>query len=283
MFLLDISDAELADMLAEDVGRGDLTTHLLGIGQEPGVMTFTARDPMTIACCEEAERILIQAGCAVKRSAASGDALATGSPILVARGSAGAIHRGWKVAQTLVEIASGIATGARKIVDASRSVREGVPVVCTRKNVPGTKAMSVKAITAGGASPHRLGLSETILVFDAHRAFCGNSDVAQIVGRLKTRAPEKKIMVEIASIDEALVWARAGVDVIQADKMTPFDIGSLVERLGAADNRPIISAAGGVNEKNAADYVRAGADVLVTSAPYTAKPLDVQVRIAAAR
>ena len=33
---------------------------------------------------------------------------------------------------------------------------------------------------------------------------------------------------------------------------------------------------------NAAEYAKAGADILVTSAPYTARPRDVQVHITAA-
>jgi molybdenum transport protein len=42
--------------------------------------------------------------------------------------------------------------------------------------------------------------------------------------------------------------------------------------------RPKIAAAGGVNRANAAEYATAGADILVTSAPYAAPPRDVSVR-----
>ena len=47
------------------------------------------------------------------------------------------------------------------------------------------------------------------------------------------------------------------------------------ERLGRV---PLIAAAGGINATNAGDYAAAGADLLVTSAPYWAPPKDVQVR-----
>jgi molybdenum transport protein len=43
--------------------------------------------------------------------------------------------------------------------------------------------------------------------------------------------------------------------------------------------RPLLAAAGGITPDNAADYVRAGADILVTSFPYTARPSDVHVTI----
>ena len=279
MFLPDIPDQELAAFLADDAGRGDLTTHLLAIGLLPGTMHLAARQVMVAACCEEAERLLRMAGCTVERTASSGERLNAGAPILTARGSAGAIHRGWKVAQNLVEIASGIATNTRQIVDAAWTVRPVISVVCTRKTVPGAKLLSVKAIMAGGASPHRLGLAETILVFAEHRAFLQGEAPDSVVARLKAAAPEKKVMVEVANVADALLWSRAGADVIQVDKLPPSGIEELARLLADLPHRPVVSAAGGINERNAADYARAGADVLVTSAPYTARPADVAVTI----
>jgi molybdenum transport protein len=281
MFLPDLSDRELAAILADDAGRGDLTTHLLGIGAQPATMRFAARQSMVVACCEEAERLLRMAGCTVERWASSGERLNAGALILAASGSAGAIHRGWKVAQNLIEIASGIATNTRQIVDAARAIRPAIAVVCTRKTVPGAKLLMIKAIMAGGASPHRLGLAETILIFAEHRAFLRGEPPEALMARLKAAAPEKKVMVEVASVEDAVLWSRAGSDVIQVDKLPPAGIEELVRRLAELPHRPIISAAGGINERNAADYAHAGADVLVTSAPYTAKPADVAVTIEA--
>ncbi len=75
-------------------------------------------------------------------------------------------------------------------------------------------------------------------------------------------------MIEARDVDEALAAARAGFDVIQAEKFKPDDIARLVERISALPKKPTIAAAGGVNAGNAAAYARAGADILVTSAPY---------------
>ncbi|MEY9178688.1 nicotinate-nucleotide pyrophosphorylase [Bradyrhizobium sp. USDA 326] len=72
--------------------------------------------------------------------------------------------------------------------------------------------------------------------------------------------------------------------MIQAEKFSPAEIAALVKRMASmayTRARPIIAAAGGVNAANAAAYAQAGADVLVTSSPYLAKPRDVQVQIAA--
>ena len=78
-------------------------------------------------------------------------------------------------------------------------------------------------------------------------------------------------------MDEALQFAHAGVDAVQLDKLPPEDVAAVVRALAAMPCRPLVAATGGVDEGNAAAYARAGADLLVTSAPYAAPPLDVSV------
>jgi molybdenum transport protein len=277
-----LPDAVLDEFLADDVALLDLTTHVLAIGAKAGVMHFSARSAMTVACAEEAAQIITRAGGAVDLQAHSGDALAAGAPILVATGSAQALLRAWKVSQNLVEVASGIATATRAIVHAARAVKPGVGVVCTRKNAPGTKLMSLKAILAGGATPHRLGLSETILIFAEHRAFFEGTPPKEVIALVRQAVAEKKIVVEVGSIDEALLWAGAGADVIQTEKFSAQDVAILCRTLGQFPTKPHVAVAGGVNTGNAGDYAAAGADILVTSAPYWAKPCDVAVRLEAA-
>lgn len=274
-----LDDGQLRSLLNDDVPLGDLTTFLLGIGAKRGLITFSARQPMVVAGSEEAARLLELAGATLSTLTASGTQLRAGAPILAAEGSAGALHRAWKVAQTLTEYASGIATVARKIVNAAHAGRAGTAVVCTRKTMPGAKAISIKAILAGGALPHRLSLSETILIFGEHRAFMGDETATATVTRLRCAAPEKKIVVEVASIDEAVHWAVAGADVIQTEKFSAEDIAALSARLRSGPSRVLIAAAGGINASNAGPYAAAGADIVVTSAPYSAPPLDVAVRI----
>jgi len=275
-----LPDALLAEFLADDVRLGDLTTHLLGIGSQPALMTFAAREPLVLAGAEEAARIIEMTGAAVVLQTSSGTSLAGGGPILTASGPAGALHRSWKVAQTLVEIASGMATATRRIVDAARAIRPNIAVACTRKTVPGAKLLSIKAIMAGGATPHRLGLSETILVFEEHRCFLADASPNQIVERLRLGAPEKKIVVEVATPAAAVLWAESGAEVIQAEKFSSADIAATIAEFRRAGLPSLLAAAGGINAENAAAYARAGADILVTSAPYAAKPLDVQVKLA---
>ncbi len=276
------SRTELEQLVADDTPYGDLTTYVLGIDAIPGRMEFLARGAMIVAEAESAAAILEIAGCHVKLATASGAALAPGAQILFAEGPAGALHRGWKVAQTLIETWSGVATAARAIVEAATAVSPDIVVACTRKNVPGTKPFAIRAVRAGGAVMHRLGLSETILVFPEHRAFLAES-LAETVKRLRHGAPEKKLVIEVKSIDDAVAAAEAGFDVVQAEKFSPDQIAALCKQLRSSAKgsaaRPLVAAAGGVNAANAAAYAQAGADIIVTSAPYLARPCDVQVNL----
>lgn len=278
-----IPDAEIDRWLAEDVPYGDLTTHSLGIGERPGRMRFAAREAMVAAASEEAARLLVRLGCTVDWRCASGSLVEAGAPLLAAEGPAAALLAGWKVAQTLMEYASGIATVAHRIVQAARAVDPTIVVACTRKTFPGAKAISLKAILAAGATPHRLGLSETILVFPEHRVFLADEDQAAVLQRLRAVCPERKIVAEVKSPEEALQLAQAGVDVLQLEKFSPAGVAEVVARLANMGSPVKVAAAGGVKPSNAADYARAGAHILVSSAPYFAPPADVKVTMTACR
>jgi molybdenum transport protein len=277
------SRSELEQLLADDVPYGDLTTDALGIGAAHGAMAFTARDSMVLALVEDAAAIIELAGGKAELHASSGDMLAQGSPILTAHGPAAALLRGWKVAQTLIEVWSGVATDARAIVDAATAVAPAITIACTRKNIPGTKRFAVAAVRAGGAVMHRLGLSETVLVFPEHRAFLGGELLIESVERLRRAAPEKKLVIEVNTIETAINAAAAGFDVIQAEKFSPTEIAALVARMSLMASirsaPPVVIAAGGIHAGNVGAYAKAGAAIVVTSSPYLARPRDVQVRI----
>lgn len=269
---LALSDAALTRMLEDDAPCGDLTTSALAIGAQPARLRFHARAAMTLCAIEEAARLFALAGARPSLSSASGQALAPGALLMTVEGAAAQLHLAWKAAQVLVEWASGIATATAAIVAAGGAL----PVACTRKNVPGTKAMSVKAVRAGGATMHRLGLSETVLLFPEHRLFLAQAP-QQTVKQLRRREPEKKLVVEVADGAEALIWALAGADILQLEKFTPAQVAACRAAIDGHGLRTLLAAAGGVHAGNAADYAAAGADLLVTSAPYSAAPRDVQV------
>jgi molybdenum transport protein len=276
--LLAIGDSALDALLAQDAPTGDLTTHALGIGRVAGRITFAARADMVLCCAEEAARMLERVGVTPALHHGSGDRIAAGTVFLEGRGPAAGIHLAWKVSQTLVEYASGIATRTRRIVEAARAEAPDIAVACTRKNFPGTKEISVKAVLAGGAQMHRLGLSETLLVFPEHAVFL---EGAPDFHGLKRRHPEKKLVVEVSSVEAALAAAEAGADVLQLEKLPPDAVAEVVRRVSVMPQHPLVAAAGGINEANAAAYTATGCAVLVTSAPYFSGPADVKVVISA--
>jgi len=278
MFPLD--DDALLRLLKEDVPHGDLTTRSLGIGADPGGLTMRARGTMTVCGTEEAVRIFTLLGAEAELMAPTGHRAAAGETLAVARGRADALLAGWKVAQTLAEWASGVATSASALVDAAREVSPDIAVACTRKPVPGTRALSLRAVVAGGAQIHRTGLSDTVLLFPEHRAFGGAEALSAQIAHLRTACPERQVVVEVKTQDEALAAAAAGADVLQLEKFAPEAVAATAAALG--DWSGCLAAAGGINAANAAAYAATGVQVLVTSAPYYAKPADVAVAIAPA-
>jgi molybdenum transport protein len=176
-----------------------------------------------------------------------------------------------------------MATAARAMVDAVRAVDPNVRVACTRKAFPGGRRLSHVAVTAGGAILHRAGLSETILIFAEHRAFLRDQSLAAVMNRLRHVSPEKKIAIEVDDVEEAGEAIDAGFDILQLERFSLAEVAQVAAHARTRSVPPLIAAAGGVTAANAADYVRAGAGMIVTSAPFGAPPADVNVSIAEVR
>ncbi len=274
-----ISDARLDELIAEDVPYIDLTTHVLGIGDVPGSMEYYTREACVLCCTEEAARIASKLGLQVETFLPSGTCLEAGQTFMRVRGSAQGLHMMWKVCLNLFDHYSAVATKARQMVEAAHAVNPNCEILTTRKSHPGIKDLLIKAVMTGGAFPHRLGLSETVLVFDHHTEFMGGFDAfVEHLPAIRRRCIEKKLFVE-ADAQQARVLARAGVDGIQFDKVPPAQLSPLVEELREIDPRLTLIAAGGINPCNAAEYAATGVDGLVTTALFTAKPLDMSVHM----
>ena len=243
-----------------------------------GLMEFRARGDMVVAGIEIAADMIRRVGAEASISMPSGSKAKAGTLLLTAKGSADALHHSWKAAQTLTEILAGIATATRALVDAVAAADATVRVACTRKTVPGARQLSMIAIRAGGAVPHRLGLSETILVFAEHRVFLPGVSLKEMAARLRREAPEKKLAIEVTTATEARDAMEAGFDIIQLEKMTPDEVASVKKEASAG---VLLAVAGGITPANAGAYVRAGAGLIVSSWPYTAQPADVAVTITA--
>jgi molybdenum transport protein len=275
-----ITDSVLDQFIEEDVPYIDFTSEVVGIGDQNATIEYRTREETCVCGSEEVKRILNKLNIEVLFFEKSGTFLQKGSVILKAKGKASDIHMAWKVCVNILENASGIATRTKKFVDIAKSQNQNVEVITTRKNFPGTKRLAIKAITAGGALPHRLGLSETLLVFQEHLKFIGGIDAfVKNIDTIKKRAGEKKLIVEAHNMENAITLAKAGVEVIQLDKFGIEEIKQTVKEIRKISKLIKIGAAGGVNLENVKEIASTGVDLLTTSSLYFGKPSDIKADI----
>lgn len=275
-----IADETIDKFIKEDVPYFDLTTTLLGIGKEEGVISYTTRQDAVLCGTEEVCRIFVKLGIELAESKPSGTLIRKGDTFLSAKGLAESLHTAWRLSMNIIEYSSGIATRTRKLLDAIKSVNPAVELLLTRKLFPGTKELSVKAVLAAGAMPHRLGLSETILVFKQHLNFIGGLEpFLNNYQNLKQRACDKPIIVEVDTPQDAELLSQAGVDGIQLDKLPPKELKNIVEEIRAVNPGIKIIATGGITENNVKEYAATGVDALSTSSVYFGKPIDIGVTI----
>lgn len=273
-----IPDAYLDQLLQEDIQYGDVTTRALGIGQGEGEITFFHRQGGCVSGMPVAERLLQRLGLRVTHCVQEGERVQPGEAMLAATGNAAALHQGWKVTQNVLEWCCGVSEYLHQMKAIyTREVPFG-QIACTRKIIPGTKLLSILAVLAGGGIVHRLGCAETVLLFTNHRRFLPNQDDwATHVAQLRHAAPEKAIIVEVDSPDEAMMALSAGPDILQLDKFTPEQVIATLSY--AARHAPAckVSAAGGINLQTVQRYAETGVALLVTSAPYHASSADIRV------
>lgn len=275
-----ISDDALERFIKEDVPYIDLTTTMLGIAGKKGRISLVCRDQAVICGTEEVLRIMGKLNLSPLFHLPSGSTVKPGTVILEAEGMAENLHMAWKVAQNILEYLSGIATRTAIILARAREGNPNIQLLSTRKVFPGTKELSIKAVIAGGGMPHRLGLSETILVFEQHTVFLeGYDQLLNKLCQLKMQNLEKKIIVEVTSLNEAIQVCQAGADGLQFDKVPYPDLALAVARLRDIKPDLLILGAGGINAENAADYAATGIDAIVTTAVYFGKPTNIGVKM----
>lgn len=295
--MITYSDARIDQIIAEDIPYLDLTAHVLQLEDAPGAMEYFTREPCILAGSEVAVRVAERLGCTVASSTPSGTALDAGQSFMTLMGTASQLHQAWKVCLNLFDHLSGVATKTRAMVDSAHAANPSCELLTTRKSMPGVKDLLVDATMAGGAFPHRLGLSETVLIFDQHLSFMGGLEgLIEQLPTIRPRCVEKKLFVEVdAEQALQLAWHNAassracaasggrvawsGVDGVQLDKLPADELTQLVGQLRSLDPRLTIIAAGGINASNAGEYASTGVDGLATTAPFTAKPIDMSVRM----
>ena len=279
--MLRISDTRLDALLQEDVPYIDLTTEILGIADREGEIEYFTREDCLLCGTEEVKRIMEKLDIEVAAFIKSGTPISAGTTFLKATGFAGNLHQAWKVCLNIFDTCSAVATKTYHVVQSAKSTNPKCEILTTRKSMPGTKDLLTKAVMAGGAFPHRLGLSETVLIFDHHISFFGGFEkLLEQLPKLRCCAIEKKLFVE-ANAPQARLLAAADIDGIQLDKIPLSELAALVEELRGINPRTTLIAAGGITPENAREYAATGVDGLVTSSLFSARPIDMSVRMTA--
>jgi molybdenum transport protein len=275
-----IGDDVIERIILEDVPSLDLTTWTLGLRDAPGTLRCSSREDVVVCGAQEASRICDRFDVRTVYARAAGQRAAPGDVVFEVTGDVAALHQVWRACVKVLETCSGIATRTARLVDQVRRGAEGVEVLTSRKWFPGSRELSVKGAVAGGALPHRLGLSETLLVFQQHRAFLDGSEALSTrIGRMRRQAPEKKVIVEVESLAEARGMLDAGADGVQFDKVDPGHLAGWVSSIRQEHPRAVLLAAGGIEESNARDYAACGVDGLVTSTVFSGRPADLRTEI----
>ena len=272
-----IRPSRIEYLLQEDFSGIDITSDLLLSNAPHARLQFYARLDGMVCCTEEAEALAHMRQLDVVLTQESGTPIEAFKPFFAVEGAAQNVHSVWKVCMNLFEHYSALTTKTDTMVRAIHAINPHVNLYVTRKSIPGTRDLSTKAILAGGAFVHRLGLAETILIFEEHRVLMGGKQaLLNQLPSLKREACEKKIFVECAEADAAEYLA-AGADGIQLDKLSPKQAAHTIARLRAQFPHATLTIAGGINDTNCQEYAASGADGLVTSAPLYAPPLDMGV------
>ena len=276
---MNVNQQTLLDLMREDVPYFDLTTHLLNIGERACIMEFYTRENAVLCGSEEVRTICSNVDADVTKFIPSGTALSANETFFIAEGTFSALNNISKVAQNIFEYASSIATRTNQLQQIARKVNPNISILTTRKVFPGTKELAIKAVLSGGAYPHRLGLSETILLFKQHIAFLGGFEMLdKEVKNIRAKDCERKIIIEVESKEEALQIKSYSIDGIQYDKFSSKELKETITLMKEINPHLIHLASGGVNEQNAAEYADTGIDGIVTTSVYFGKPTDIGVR-----
>ena len=153
-------------------------------------------------------------------------------------------------------------------------------LLTTRKTFPFSKRFCIKAAFCGGAMPHRLNLSETVLFFEGHRIlYKNNQEFYEDLKRIKTKIPEKKLNVESESFEDSVNLMKIVVDVIQLDKIDFEELEKIIEYKNQNFPNVKILVAGGINLSNIEKYASYKIDGVVTSSVYNCGMANISSRL----
>jgi nicotinate-nucleotide pyrophosphorylase (carboxylating) len=259
--------------LLEDLGRaGDLTTDAIVPMTSKARTALVARQRGTVAGLTAAATAfrLVDPSIEMLVERPDGSRLQPGDRIATITGPARGMLTAERVALNFLGHLSGVASGAATLVEAVRGHK--ARICCTRKTMPGLRALQKYAVRVGGGTNHRFGLDDGVLIKDNHVAVAGGIRPAILAAR-RGVGHLVKIEVEVDTLDQLDEALETGVDAVLLDNMTPNQLAVAVRRI---DGRAIAEASGRITPQTAPAIAASGVDLISAGwLTHSASVLDI--------
>jgi nicotinate-nucleotide pyrophosphorylase (carboxylating) len=275
-----IVEEKLKQILADDIGQGDVTAGAV----IPPNLTVNAevisKEAGIAAGIEEATFLAEYLGLTVKAKVADGEKIRNKQVLMQISGDAQTILSVERTMLNLLSRMSGIATKTRMLTEKLGKANVKAKIAATRKSAPGLLYFDKKAVVIGSGDPHRLHLDDMVLIKDNHLAIVGS--VEEAVKKAKAHASfTKKIEVEVTTVEDAVIAAKAGADIIMLDNFSPKqakDAGDALRKAGFGS--VLLEVSGGITGENLLEYAAARVDIIsMGELTHSVKALDISLEI----
>jgi nicotinate-nucleotide pyrophosphorylase (carboxylating) len=270
-------DAIIRLALAEDVGRGDLTTEATVSPDAVATAMISQKGPGVVCGLPVVEAVFARLDPRVRldRIVEEGS-FDSGTRRVVARieGPAAAILTGERTALNFLQRLSGVATASREATELVSGTQ--AKVIDTRKTTPGMRVLEKYAVRVGGASNHRAGLDDGFLIKENHIRAAGGITRAVQSAQLRA-APGQVVEIEVTNLDELEEAIGAGARLILLDNFSIDGLGAAVRQTAA---RARLEASGGITLSNLLAIARTGVDFISLGAlTHSAGVLDFSLEV----
>ncbi|HEY7304070.1 MAG TPA: carboxylating nicotinate-nucleotide diphosphorylase [Bryobacteraceae bacterium] len=258
--------------LTEDIGAGDTTSELTVPAHLTAHGSFVAKQPLVLAGIEMLPLIYeIRGGAQVQILANSAACIRAGEVLATVSSRARTLLECERVALNFLQRLSGVATLARKYVEAVAGTK--ARVLDTRKTTPGLRRLEKMAAAAGGATNHRLGLFDCVLIKNNHITAAGG--VSQALEA--TRSFTGEVEIEVRTRTELKEALDMGAKHVLLDNLSPEEAADWIRAIAA---RARVELSGGITLENIRAYAEAGPDFISCGAiTHSAPAVDISFRL----
>ncbi len=266
----------IRDALAEDVGKGDITSRALLSPWRRGKAAIIAKEK-GIVCGLGLVRdvfLAVDRRLRVEILSKDGNEVRPDQVVCTAEGRSRSILEAERTALNFLQQFSGIATRTSRFV---RKIEgSNARIFDTRKTTPLLRRAEKYAVRCGGGFNHRLGLYDKVLIKDNHIKSVGSLEKAVRLARKRNRG--KRIEVEVHGIEEARRALTAEADILLLDNMKPAQVKQVMKLV---NGRAETEASGNITMRNVLAYARAGVGRISIGAELTlgAPALDFSLKM----